>query len=128
MGAAMRNYTPAEQSELGRIRATEEFEPYRCPACGQQAVRFIRYPIMSGETRKVIGYAWCRSCRRYAGWTSEYSPGIDDFLQRLTESQRTAFLHKAGGEDDPLLDGFFTYLDTLIDTLPALPQPHGREG
>jgi hypothetical protein len=104
-------YTPDELRQLGEIRRAEgAASPYRCPACGERQVRIISYASTHGDVTKTMGYAWCRACRRYTGWTSVYSPKVPDILDGLTELQRTRFRELSGGED---LDSFFGYLDEL---------------
>lgn len=111
----MKNYTPDQVARLGDTRRSGGSAPYQCPACGEQQARIVVYPATYGGVTKTMGYAWCRACRRYTGWTSVYSPDSRGFLDGLTESQRKEFLRLSDDDagEDPLLDSFFAYLDEL---------------
>ncbi|MBW8805253.1 MAG: hypothetical protein AUG49_20835 [Catenulispora sp. 13_1_20CM_3_70_7] len=107
----MINYSPEEVRALTEERfASGAPEPYRCPACGAMEVRIRQYASTHGGVTKTMGYAWCRASRHYTGWTSVYSPDLDDFLVKLPEDQQARF-RELSLEGD--LDGMFEFLDSV---------------
>ena len=111
-GPTVRSYTPDELRRLGDTRRSGAVSPYPCPACGEFQVRIVSYASTHAEVTKTMGYAWCRNCRRYTGWTSVYSPNVPDFVAGLPDPHRVRFRELAGGAD---VDAFFGYLDELTD-------------
>jgi len=106
---AWSNYVDDEVARLAAPPFIEDQGERTCPACGRRTVRQYLYRSLQRQRPSLIGYAWCRSCQRFAGSTGPMPAGLtfDDPLDGLTTDERVAI------ERD--LDHFFRRLDKLWD-------------
>ncbi|MCS0601019.1 hypothetical protein NX794_07200 [Streptomyces sp. LP11] len=108
MSAEMKNFEPAEvQTLAAERRFLLDQSEWRCPACGEVAVRSYLHRADRPNRPTVISYTWCAHCRRATGATSPLPPGLtfDDPWADLSPRQREEL------EEDS--DRMFAELDAM---------------
>ncbi|MFD3504374.1 hypothetical protein [Streptomyces sp. NPDC058678] len=122
MTRQLQRFTPAEVEALGRERNfLRDQSEWRCPACGEVAIRSYLRTARHASGPSVMSYTWCAACRRTAGSTGPLPPGLT-----ISDPWR-ALDPQAWEEFDKNLSKFFDRLDRLWES-GALPQSFDWKG
>jgi hypothetical protein len=73
----VRRFEPSEIEVLGQGRNfLKDQSEWRCPSCGEIAVRTYFRQTQHAGRPAVISYTWCAACRKMAGSTGPLPAGL----------------------------------------------------